>query len=244
MTGNDQQKRLRLFGRKQETDESLLVFSHELIRLYQHLDNDRHYKEQKDKNLTAIFVEGVRDPLLSRELNRQMLAKPDDSFFSLRDWAIDWHKRGSKDSRIRHAIIKEAVGDTGMSHEAHIEEAPSTSLLSVLHRQADMLQEHIKAQHQHNDAVIQLLKRVDNSGLPREPTWNNTPASVYRSQSFRSRPPFTQVPQPVHFMTQQDRTNTQSHRHRGHCYTCGSNSHFQMDCPRRSHDHSRGSLNE
>ena len=242
--GNDQQKRLRLFGRKQETDESLLVYSHELIRLYQHLDNDRHYKEQKDKNLTAIFVEGVRDPLLSRELNRQMLANPDDSFFSLRDWAIDWHKRGSKDSRIRHAIIKEAVGDTGMSHEAHIEEAPSTSLLSVLHRQADMLQEHIKAQHQHNDAVIQLLKRVDNSGLPQEPTWNNTPASVYRSQSFRSRPPFTQVPQPVHFMTQQDRPNTQSHRHRGHCYTCGSNSHFQIDCPRRSHGHSRGSLNE
>ena len=81
--GNDQQKRLRLFGRKQEPDESLLVYSHELIRLYQHLDNDRHYKEQKDKNLTAIFVEGVRDPLLSKELNREMLANPDDSFFSV-----------------------------------------------------------------------------------------------------------------------------------------------------------------
>ena len=106
-----------------------------------------------------------------------------------------------------------------MLHEARIEETLSTSLLSVVHRQADMLQEHIKAQQQHNDAIIQLLKSVDNSGLPREPTWNNTPATGYRSQSFRSRPPVTQVPQPVHFMTQQDRTITQSHRHRGRCYT-------------------------
>ena len=105
----DQQKWLRLFGRKQKTDET--AYSHELIHLHQHLDNDRHYKEQKDKNLTAIFFQGVQDPLLSREVNCQMLANPDDSFFSRRDWAIDWHKRVCKDPHIRHAIMKETVGD-------------------------------------------------------------------------------------------------------------------------------------
>ena len=220
--GNDQQKRLRIFGRRQEPDESILSYSHELIRLYQPLENDHYYLEQKDKNLTAIFVEGVRDPLLSRELNRQMLSNPSDSFFNLRDWAIDWHKRGSRDPRIRHATIKETIGSTYLPHGTQVQE--TTSILSLLRQQADMLNEHMEAQKQQNAAMLQLLRRADDSRPIRGASWAGNPPTVQAHRPIRSQYCATvNIPQ--------------GQRARSSCFNCGELGHFQRNCPKQRRGH-------
>lgn len=243
-SGNDQQKRLRLFGRRQEPDESLLTYSHELIRLHQQLENDQHYREQKEQNLAAIFVEGVRDPLLSRELNRQMLTNPNDSFFKLRDWAVDWHKRGSsRDPRIRHAMVKESVGKTCLPQEVQIKEASSDGILSVLQQQGNMLREHMNAQRLQNDAVLQLLKRVDSSRHLSGTLGTGIRPSIREPRPSQPYQPWNTERRPTHSSSPQMRPlyPHQGQRRRGSCFNCGGVGHFIRDCPK--HNYVNASLN-
>ena len=75
-----------------ERRESLLEYSHELIRLLQTWKGIG--KTDKQETLISQFIEGVGDVDLRRELHRRCCEVP-ETFVSLRDWAVRWERQGT-----------------------------------------------------------------------------------------------------------------------------------------------------
>ena len=79
------------YDRRQQEDESVTDYSHELAALVDRLESasPRHVVN-RDCMLRDQLVENVREPLLRWELRKKVEAIPDTSFIEVRDVAVRW----------------------------------------------------------------------------------------------------------------------------------------------------------
>ena len=105
------------YERRQQEDESVTDYSHELAAHVDRLESasPRHVVN-RDCMLRDQLVENVREPLLRWELRKKTESTPDASFIEVRDVAVRWSTEtdGSK-RRARVATQKVATEDGVMS---------------------------------------------------------------------------------------------------------------------------------
>lgn len=104
----------RFFDRKQRDNESLFEFSHALMEL---MDRVKLSKEDAIRNPDIVlrdqFCENVCDPMLRRELKRQVRADDGLSLLDLRKQAIRWVEEGQASRDRSHRA-------SGQSNEVHV----------------------------------------------------------------------------------------------------------------------------
>nr|XP_054775278.1 uncharacterized protein LOC129283529 [Lytechinus pictus] len=94
--GSQASQKRKFFSRLQKRGETLIEYSHELIRLLQTWRGVG--KQDREETLISQFIEGVSDADLRRELLRRSQENP-APFVALRDWAVQWERQGSNSRR-------------------------------------------------------------------------------------------------------------------------------------------------
>ena len=147
------QKR-KFFSRIQKGGETLIEYSHELIRLLQTWKGID--EKDRDEILISQFIEGVGDPDLRRELLRRSHEKP-GPFVHLRDWAVQWEKQGY--GRRKHVQPPKA--------EVHEQATSSMSLvLEALQQQSQLVSNLLSQQEEQNKALHQILGQQNRQRWP------------------------------------------------------------------------------
>lgn len=144
--GSQASQKRKFFSRVQKHGETLIEYSHELIRL---LDTWKGLgKRDREETLTSQFIEGVTDSDLRRELHRRSRERP-ESFVSLRDWAVQWDRQGSSG---RRTCNRAEVHEQGAANN------PSMALiLEALQKQSQLVTTLITQQEEQNRTLNRLL---------------------------------------------------------------------------------------
>ena len=86
-----------LFYASQQRTENILQFSHLLTRRYRQMERkDVNLRKEREASLKSQLIEGVRSRELKRELYRYDREQK-GTFIVLRDWAVEWERRGKTD---------------------------------------------------------------------------------------------------------------------------------------------------
>ncbi|XP_072013232.1 uncharacterized protein [Amphiura filiformis] len=121
----------RFFSYKQTSGEDLLACSLGLVTLYDRICTlDPTYQGCRESSLKSRLAEAVVDEGLRRELRRLNMESPSLSYFKLRDRAIEWLGKSSKQ---KEASVNEVV-------------APDTNtlILELLKKQGDQMEQQQK----------------------------------------------------------------------------------------------------
>ncbi len=129
----------RFFAYRQESNQTLLSCSLELVTIYDRIATlDITYQACRETQLKGRFAEAVVDEGLQRELRRLNLEAPALTFFELRDRAVTWLGRTSTTTQ---ATIK----------EVQAEETLENKIIQLLQQQS----EQIKQQQKQIDSLLQ-----------------------------------------------------------------------------------------
>lgn len=164
--GSQASQKRKFFSRVQKGGESLLEYSHELIRLLQTWKGIG--KTDKQETLISQFIEGVGDVDLRRELHRRSREVP-ETFVSLRDWAVRWERQGTSvrkaDGRAQRAEVHEQGASAANS--------PSLSLiLEALHKQGQLVTTLLTQQEEQNRTLNRLLDNQSRPGPQSRQRWS------------------------------------------------------------------------
>ena len=126
------QLRREFYSRTQESDETIVQYSHVLSRIYYKMElKDSTLKGERDTALRSQLAEGLHDSDLRREALRWTKERK-GTFFDLRDWAEEWSKQGA--TTVSKVSVKEAQASVNRED----------AILDMLKQQNALLQEQIE----------------------------------------------------------------------------------------------------
>ena len=138
-----------LFYASQQRVENILQFSHLLTRQYRQMERkDVNLRKEREASLKSQLIEGVRSRELKRELYRYDREQK-GTFIALRDWAVEWERRGKTDC-VRDVGVNEVDAcDTA-------ERATNKQLIDTIKHQNEIIEGQAKLQKEMMTALNDL----------------------------------------------------------------------------------------
>ena len=185
--GSQASQKRKFFSRVQKGGETLIEYSHELIRLLQTWKGI--CKKDREETLISQFIEGVGDSDLRRELHRRSHEKP-ETFVSLRDWAVQWEKQGTSsrkaDGRAQRAEVHEQGASAANSQSMSL-------ILEALQKQGQLVTTLLTQQEEQNRTLNRLLgQQAQQSRQQSRPRWSPGCYQCGANDHFKRNCPLTQ----------------------------------------------------
>ena len=162
----------QLYSRTQKDSESVADYGYALLALSARLEEKAGTKDA-EKAIKEQFQDGLRDPVLRREIKRVLKEKPSLTFLEVRDWAVEMEEgeRCPPARQKRGGVYQvETKSEMGTMVEC---------LTAAIRSQTDVLEKMRQQQDTFNSRLTQLEERRDG------PTGQRPPFDIRNVRCYR-----------------------------------------------------------